>query len=283
MKIETANRLTENQMTEILNLETVAFCEDALENHAFLSNEINFDNTLQCFYMGYENDVLVAFLTTFMPTSYEAEILAVTHPQYRGKGCFKKLFQSAKETLLLAGINKILMVVEPKSKRGVEVLKTFEGTKLERSEYRMSYNGSETLLEYPDLHFYEVNNQNKEIFSEITRDAFPDLEESSNFIDTVISSKNRKGYVAYKEEIPVGVFDINYEEGDTFLYGVAIDTPYRGKGFGKQLVGFVLTEGLKKMDKVVLDVDSENPTAFNLYKKCGFEIDFQVDYYKCEF
>lgn len=64
-------------MAEILNLETVTFREDALENHTFLSNEINFDKTLQCFYMGYENDVLIAFLTTFMPISYEAEILAI--------------------------------------------------------------------------------------------------------------------------------------------------------------------------------------------------------------
>ncbi|WP_346915839.1 GNAT family N-acetyltransferase [Clostridium sp.] len=277
------NKLTENQITEILNLETVSFGEDALENHAFLSNEINFDKTVQCFYMGYENDVLVAFLTTFIPTSYEGEILAVTHPEYRGRGYFKKLFQCAKETLLSKGINKVLLVVEPKSRSGVEVLKSFKYSKLERSEYRMSYSGSKTLIEYPNLKFFQVNNENKEIFAKITREAFPDLEDSSNFIDTVIYSENRKGYISYREGVPVGVFDFNYEEGHAFLYGVAIAIPYRGKGFGKQLVGFALNEGLKKSDKVVLDVDSENPAAFNLYKKCGFQIDFQVDYYRYEF
>ena len=283
MRIEMTNKLTENQITEILNLETVSFGEDALENHAFLSNEINFDKTVQCFYMGYENDVLVAFLTTFIPTSYEGEILAVTHPEYRGRGYFKKLFQCAKETLLLKGINKVLLVVEPKSRSGVEVLKSFKYTRLEHSEYRMSYSGSKTLIEYPNLKFFQVNNENKEIFAKITREAFPDLDDSSNFIDTVIHSENRKGYIAYKEGVPVGVFDFNYEEGRAFLYGVAIAIPYRGKGFGKQLVGFALNEGLKKSDKVVLDVDSENPIAFNLYKKCGFQIDFQVDYYRYEF
>ncbi len=283
MRIEMTNKLTENQITEILNLETVSFGEDALENHAFLSNEINFDKTVQCFYMGYENDVLVAFLTTFIPTSYEGEILAVTHPEYRGRGYFKKLFQCAKETLLSKGINKVLLVVEPKSRSGVEVLKSFKYSKLERSEYRMSYSGSKTLIEYPNLKFFQVNNENKEIFAKITREAFPDLEDSSNFIDTVIYSENRKGYISYREGVPVGVFDFNYEEGHAFLYGVAIAIPYRGKGFGKQLVGFALNEGLKKSDKVVLDVDSENPAAFNLYKKCGFQIDFQVDYYRYEF
>lgn len=283
MRIEKTNILTENQMAEILNLETIAFRTDNLENHAFLSNEINFDKTMPCFYMGYENDELIAFLTTFMPTSYEAEISAVTHTEHRKKGYFKKLFKAAKETLLLAGVNKILLIIEPKSKSGVEVIKNFNGCNLERSEYRMSHNGSKTLSEHGGVNFFEANNQNKEIFTEIMLNAFPDLEESSNFIDTVISSENRKGYIAYKEEIPVGVFNFNYEEGSSFLYGVGIAASYRGKGFGKQLVEFALTEGLKKSDKVVLDVDSENPIAFNLYKKCGFRIDFQVDYYSCEF
>jgi len=280
MKIETTNRLTENQIAEILNLETISFHTDNLENHAFLSNEINFDKTMPCFYMGYENDKLITFLTTFIPNSYEAEILAVTHPEYRGKGCFKKLFQAAKEKLLLAGINKVLLVVEPKSKSGAAVIEKFQCCKLERSEYRMSFNGSKTLPEYSDLQFFKVNNQNKKIFTEITQNAFPNLEENSSFIDTVISSEKRKGYIACIDGIPVGVFDFNYEEGDAFLYGVGIAAPYRGKGFGKQLGGFALSEGLKISKKVVLDVDSENPTAFNLYKKCGFQIDFQVDYYR---
>ncbi len=218
-----------------------------------------------------------------MPTFYEAEILAVTHPEQRLKGCFKKLLKLAKETLLSVGINRFLLVVEPKSKSGAGVLKNFECAKLDHSEYKMSHNGLKTLPQYSDLQFFEVNNQNKEIFAESTRDVFPDLEESNNFIDTIISSKYRKGYISCKDGIPVGVFTFNYEEVDTFLYGVGIVTKYRGKGFGKQMVEFALTEGLAKSDKVVLDVDSENPTAFHLYKKCGFKIDFQVDYYRCEF
>lgn len=282
MRIEKTNRLTENQIAEIINLETIAFRTDNLENHAFLSNEINFDKTIPCFYMGYENDELIAFLTTFMPTSYETEISAVTHTEHRGKGCFKKLFQAAKGTLLLAGINKILLAIEPKSKSGVEVIKNFNGCNLERSEYRMSHNGFETLSEHSKLNFFEVNKGNKEVFTEITLNIFSDLEENSNFIDSLIFSKNRRGYIAYKEEIPVGIFNLNYEEGSSFLYGVGIAASYRGKGLGKQLIEFALTEGLKKSGKVVLDVDSENPIAFNLYKKCGFKIDFQVDYYSYE-
>jgi len=189
MIIEKTNRLTEDQLASILNLENTAFKEDALTNHAFLSNEINFNKEPPCFYMGYENNELVAFLTTFIPTSFEAEILAVTHPE---------------------------------------------------------------------LQLIQVNNENRDIFTEITHDAFPELEGDSNFIDVVINSKNRKGFIVYKIGVPVGVFDYNYKVAHAFLYGLGIATPHRGKGFGKELVKAALIEGFKKSDKVVLDVDSIN-------------------------
>lgn len=64
-----------------------------------------------------------------------------------------------------------------------------------------------------------------------------------------------------------------------YCYGVGIIKKYRGKGLGKQLMTFILDEGLKHTNKIVLDVDSSNPAAYNLYLKCGFEVDFQVDYY----
>lgn len=282
LKIKKCSVLTESEKNEILKLENMAFKEEQLENHAFLSNEINFDKNLECFYMAYDNNKLIGFLTTFIPTSNEAEILAVVHPEYRQKGCFSMLFEAAKEILLRAGIKNILLVIEAKSQSGLKVLKKFKGYELEHSEYRMSYEKSDTIPEYNDLSFSEVNYENKKIFSDITLEAFNDLDENENnsFIDSVIECEDREGYIAYNNDIPIGVFDYNYEDGDAFLYGVAIQSDYRGKGFGKQLIGFALEEGLKKRNKIVLDVDSNNPIAFNLYKKCGFKIDFQVDYYK---
>ena len=282
MKIKKCSALTDDEKNEILDLENIAFKEDKLENHAFLSNEINFDKNLECFYMAYDNNKLVGFLTTFIPTSNEAELLSVVHPEYRQKGCFNMLLEAAKETLLCAGVKNILFVIETKSKTGLKALKKFKGCKIDHSEYRMSYEKSDNIPKYNDLSFSKVNYENKKIFSDITLEAFNDLDEDENdgFIDTVIECEDREGYIAYNNDIPVGVFDYNYEEGDAFLYGVAIQSDYRGKGFGKQLIGFALEEGLKKRNKIVLDVDSNNPIAFNLYKKCGFKIDFQVDYYK---
>lgn len=285
MKVKKTNVLTKDEESEIVSLENRVLKNDNLNYRAFLSNEINFDKSLPCFYMYYEGDELIAFLTTFMPSSSEAEITAFTHPKYRKKGYFNSLLECAKETLAKAEINKVLFVVEPKSTSALEVMKAKKCTEIDRSEYKMSYLISEGELVHSEcnLEFVKVDNNNKDIFEMIDEDAFPEEEPNEEFTNSIISSQNREAYIGYKDGEPVGCFNINYEEEDAFLYGIAVISKYRGQGFGKNIVKFALDKGLQKFDKVVLEVDSENPIAFNLYKKCGFTIDFQEDYYIYEF
>ena len=49
MRVKKCSVLTESEKNEILNLENMAFKEEQLENHAFLSNEINFDKIWNVF------------------------------------------------------------------------------------------------------------------------------------------------------------------------------------------------------------------------------------------
>lgn len=281
MKIEVTNFLSKEQIENVTSLENLCFAAEGLENHAFLSNEINFDENFPCFYLGYEGDELIAFLTTFIPNSCEAEILAVTHPDYRLKGCSKALFYAARTELLGRGITKVLFVAEPKSGSALNALKGLNITAPERSEYTMSLSQDEDEHTDYTLTFEKATAANRVIFTAINMEAFTDMEPNGAFINTVINSANRVGYVAYRGNVPVGVFSLNFAENSenaVFLYDVAVAKSYRGQGFGRQLVLRALEESRGK--KMVLDVDSDNPTAFSLYKSCGFKIDFQVDYYK---
>lgn len=144
----------------------------------------------------------------------------------------------------------------------------------------MIHDGKDVQLYPTTINFVKVDTSNQDIFAKFTREAFPELEGDNTYIDTVINSKDRTGYIAFKLATPVGVFNLKDEEGDSFLYGVAVAKSERGKGYGKEMIRFALEEGLKIRPRVVLDVDSENPIAFNLYKNCGFQVTFQVDYYE---
>lgn len=279
MIIEKTNILSNKQIKAIKDLEDIVFKEECLKNNAFLSNEINFDKTVPCFYLAYEKDELIAFLNTFIPSPSEGEVIAFTHPKFREKGYFKELFKCAKEVLLEVGIEEVLLSIEPKSKSGIAVLEKFKEAKWEHSEYKMVHDGLEGIPKYLDLHFIELDNSNREIYVGINLESFPGLEYNKNFIDTIINSESRKGYIVYENDTPIGAFAIKYDKEEAYIYNVGIASKYRGRGFGKELIGYAINKGIEKCDRVVLDVDSNNPIAFNLYKKCGFKIDYQVDYY----
>ena len=275
--LETCN-LTPEQCSEIKNLETLCYRQDGLGNHAWLSNEINFDKEFPCFYLGYAGKELVAFLTIFIPTSQEAEIVAFTHPEHCRKGYFKKLYHRAVINLQKIGISRMIVAVEPKSKNGVQALNCFAHEWI-RSEYRMIYQGAAPSENLSTISFIIVTESNKHIFSAILEEAFNDIDDNENFVDAVIKNPDRKGFIAYLADEPMGVFSLNLEDGNAFLYGVGILFQFRGKGLGKYLVYEAIRCGLYCSSAIVLDVDSGNPPAKKLYSSCGFSTTFQVDYH----
>ena len=57
------------------------------------------------------------------------------------------------------------------------------------------------------------------------------------------------------------------------ILNVAVDFPYRGLGFAKQMVRHAATEGHRKgLKKVLLDVRKSNAAAIQLYQKVGFAV-----------
>ena len=75
MEILKTNRLDQRQTQQIVALENKCFIRDGLENHAYLTNDLNFDPQMPCFFLCYEGDALVAFLTAFAPERAQAEAL----------------------------------------------------------------------------------------------------------------------------------------------------------------------------------------------------------------
>lgn len=280
MKIEIINELNEEQKIEIEELEKICNEKDSLENKAFLSNEINFNKNIPCFFLGYEGPKLISFLTTFIPQINEVEIMGFTHPSYRGKGYFSNLFKRASVVLKKTCASKVFLVMEPRSESGKIVLKTFKGAKLERSEYRMLHKNNKVISENGDLKFTLLRDENKEVYGKLCESIFEmDMGDSKNFIENAINADDRLGYIAYYNKVPIGVFNLNYQEDTAFIYGVGIEPSYQGKGYGKQLLWDILNESYKKAKNIILDVDSSNPKAYNLYIQNGFEIVFQVDYF----
>lgn len=283
MKIEITNVLTEKQKENINNLQKICNDFENLKGEVFLSNEINFNKDIPCFFLGYEEEKLAAFLTIFVPTKEEGEISAFTHPEYRKEKRFKKLFEESVKILRKNDISKILFVTEPESKSSKEVLKKVGKIRLIRSEYTMSYS-KEKFQEGNDkkkLKFEIVTEKNKKIYSQMTEEIFEMPEgTSNNFVENAIKSTDRDAYIGYLNSKKIGIFNMNYTENGVFLYGLGIKNSFKRKGYGEEIMNFALKKAFEKGKKAILDVDSDNMPAYNLYKKLGFKIDFQADYYE---
>lgn len=288
--IEKSNRLSEQRKAEIRELERRVLEEESLQNTAFLDNELNFDREAPCFYLGYEGDRLVSFLTVFFPDQEDGEITAFTHPAYRRRGYFSALLREAAGDLKKLGVGRAVLCLEAESESGGAVLKRLPEPFFLRSEYRMLQESTEVPPLREGLRVLPLSRQNRDEYYAISvpadlpggeEGADASEEEGADFVEAVLASRTRRGYLLYDGETPVGVFDLETEPDRLFLYGVAVAREYRRKGYGREIVRCALREGANLGKPVVLDVDRDNVPALHLYRSCGFETLFRMDYYAC--
>ncbi len=289
MDILKTNVLDEEQKQKISALEQLCFEEEPLCNHVFMSNEINYDRTIPVFYLAYENELLVGFLTFFIPTKEEVEISALVHPKYRRMGIFTALEQAARVTIAENGIGSIIYNVERAGKSAACVLKSRNITELVRSEYRMKITGEAlsklcegTFATSEGFGSRRVSAETLTDYMSISGKAFGS-DETERYGDAILNSDTRLGYLFYKNGCPIGTFAIGLEQKDEpFIYGVAITESERGRGYGKFLMQQACLIAKEYSDTLWLDVDSLNPAALRLYTGIGFEITFACDYYRAE-
>ena len=73
------------------------------------------------------------------------------------------------------------------------------------------------------------------------------------------------------DEIPVAYGHLD-KEGEILWLGIAVVEGERGKGFGQQMMHYLINcAKIKGFNKIDLTVDLDNKEAINLYKKVGFK------------
>lgn len=283
MKINSTNQLNEIQKKQVESLQEQTLIHDKTANKIWLSNEINYDKNLPCFFLAYEGDFLVGFLSIFMPSKYLPEISAFVCPDNRRKGIFSELLYHALTTLKKENIEELLFVVNDASADGLTALNSYKAV-LSHTENCMICNNFPPKSQNT-LTFVRCDKNNAKLFNFIERSVFSETEDGENFVDALIKDDNRQGFICYKDGVAVGVFTEYFGESsdETFLYGVGILEGYRGLGYGKALLNYALRLGLSRSSKVILDVATTNEKALSIYYGAGFELSFSVSYYLWKF
>lgn len=279
MIVEVLHTLTEELKAEILLLHEACMAPENLKGETFLSNELNYDRTIPTFFLGRENGSCVAFLTLFLPTHEEAEVTAFTLPSARERGCFATLLLEAVRVCTAYGIPSLLFAVEGTAVAGHAVLSKMPDARLQHTEYRMRLSGVPEPNRRINVCAARVTAENIALYRKMLAEAFDEKENEESSVQTVLTNPARSGFLAIRDGNPIGACHISTEDGMAFIYGLALTPAMRGKGLGEAFMREVVHVAIETGLPVMLDVDSDNVAALQLYRKLGFIETFSTEYH----
>jgi ribosomal protein S18 acetylase RimI-like enzyme len=276
--------ITENDYQELKKLETICTTKDRvslkLELHYKLNlrkrSEIGINKVNEFFY--YIDGSLVSYLGISSYGANIAEINGMTHPNFRRKGLFLKLFQLAMDECKRRGFEKVLLLTDEASASGIAFINS-TSAEYDFSEYRMKAlyhtpsNGANSiaLRKANQLNAKEISRQNIIYFND------PEVTEDSYSIDEHILNST---YMVELQEETIGKICIEYTDSTAYIFGFGILPEFRGKGYGRE----TLTAAMNlchqyNFNMIELDVACKNRNALNLYTSCGFEVQSVMNYY----
>ena len=283
MPILNISKLSQAQLEEVKALEELCKKEENIQGSVFLSNELNYDKELPCFFLLYHNSQLISFLSLFLPSQSEAEVDAYTHPDHRQLGCFNSLLEATCKVLVRFSIPSLLFVSEPDIKSARETLETLEATFLYseylltlKSPFEISCENSKDSTDF----LLPASINDLETLAELHSLIFNyDFISSLSFLENTFHASNILSFKYMHEDTLIGLCHVTIEESDLSIFSVGISPDFQSKHHGKTMMLQLLHRLIAYDKPITLEVSSENKKAFHLYERLGFVISTQFDYF----
>ena len=274
--VEAHPALTPAQCAEVEALQRAVFEADGLHNAVWLSNEINFDRSAPCFFLGRADGALVSFLSLFLPERQAGEVTGFTAPQSRGRGHFTALLNEAAAVLGGLGVPDFLFALEPQGAPAAAGLRAhFPAAAHSHTEWRMRRTPDFAPL--PEgCTAVPVTRETLADFAAVSAEVYG---EDRRTAEAALTSALRRAYLVRADGAPAGIFSLAAGEALT-LCGVAVPEKLRGRAYGNAVVRAALNLAFEAGKALELDVDSANPPALGLYRKFGFTPVFEVQYWR---
>lgn len=284
MFIRELNVLDEDLTKDIKELIAACNMHDGFKGMLSLDTSFNFNQEMNCIFVMYDGSRLVSALTLFAPGSEEAEVTAMTLPEYRGRGCFDSLVQRAETELVRHAVPDILFVCEERAAAGKAAMAGLKAM-YEFTEYTMKYNHSmdKAIREYDyRMKLQEAGMQDIPSLIEIGMSAFNDSYEGAQSMAlAALNSPNRQVFLGEVDGLHVAMGVAAAGEESTCIHGLGVMPEQQGKGFGKEMLYAIIKRLLEQdVREISLEVNSENDIALRLYTSSGFEVQNAWEYYR---
>ncbi|HDR8182917.1 TPA: GNAT family N-acetyltransferase [Bacillus thuringiensis] len=284
MNIEQKKSLTANEIQQMKDLAHICGQHDEIDYSSDL--HINFltarTNAEINDFLLYDDTQLIGALSMYdfeRPT--KLELIGFVHPNYRKQHIGTTLLQTAMKEIRIRVADEALIIMNGDSISGKEFAKHLKLPYL-YSEYSMEFKTKE--VQKTTKHTIQLTLASSELLLdliEISSKAFGDsAENTATWLQKMMNSPSHQVYCALIDEKIVGTITISKQEQSTTLSGFAVHPSYQGKGYGKDILSYMVhTLITKGISTIELDVETKNNHALKLYTQCGFEIKTKHDYY----
>ncbi len=230
-------------------------------------------------FMYYVENELAGYINISNFGGDNLEITGMVHPAYRSRGIFTQIFALVQDECKKRKSDEILLLCDNKSHSGISFIEKFS-QKYHHSEYDMVLNRELFPQKCPrSLNIRMAAESDAKIIAEMNYDFFGIIikEGDTALVDNIV---NGRTFIAEADNGNVGSVRIELNDGTGGVYGLGVLSEYRGRGYGRELLMWSV-EKLIEMgaDRVILQVDTDNENALNLYKSCGFEDENVMSYY----
>lgn len=276
--IKLKERTDKSDFNDINNLNNACIDYDKihlkLEIDYKLSNGEKYGNNMNKIneFMFYDDNKLVGYAGICDFGGDEIEVNGMVHPEYRRRGIFTRLFSLVKDEFNKRDSKGMLLLSDNNSIGGISFIKRITDD-YHHSEYDMN-------LDMDVIHKENFDNLvfRKAAKEDITKIAGENLKFfNDNDIDGILFDST---YVLETGNVIIGRVRLEIVDNIGGIYGLEILPEFRGKGYGRELLIRSINK-LKesKVNAINLQVETKNNNALNLYKSCGFKVNYTMDYY----
>ena len=284
MRIELFTKPGVQIVHQARELERICQTRDHLEGSLYLDPSMNLSPEAPSLLALFEGETLAGAMTFFAPTQEEAELVSLTHPDFRRRGVFRALVQEAARQAVKFGIPDFLFVCEPQSKDGVAALHWFS-SKPDHTEYALRYDRAlppEHLKIPAGLTMHRATEADLPDMVQISSDSFSEeTERAAHFLGLAVVSETRRQYLFRLDGEPVAIGALGFEGGEATLFGLGVRTHLQNRGIGRGIVALLLRECYAQgIEDILIEVDNTNAPAHHLYLSCGFVPEAIYDYFR---
>ncbi|KAE8130030.1 MULTISPECIES: GNAT family N-acetyltransferase [Bifidobacterium] len=203
----------------------------------------------------YERDALVGYLGVCSFDSAVWEVNGMVRPSYRRQGIFTELFRRMLSEFNARSPQELLLLSDKKSASGLRFIERLHAN-YHHAEYDMVLNASD----------FEQHGE----FVEHGGDS-SSLLRSKSALDIQETDAKQHTFTGTIDGKIIGSVRLELLPDTGGIYALEVVPEYRGHGYGRALLNWSIAKLISMGAKtVILQVDTDNARALNLYTSAGF-------------